>query len=347
MPLSYSTQEKKPQSQQQQHLEQQATMTPPPLPSISGSIQTTSASSTAEAAAAAATTEPPPPPTASTSTEDPHDECMLCCYPLPRKKNESGYYPCCGEVICNGCIIAQKRTLVIGTNVKKPIKGSKEEELEFIAIFESKQIIVCPFCRAKKATNSKEFVKRLWKRIDEYNDPRAMRLLGGAYLKGEQGLSKNLKKTKELYQRAYDLGDLIAARNLFVLYTNNIPDSILARKYLEEGAQRGHVHCMAYLADIAFKSGNYEAAARQYMIAARSGDDQAMHNLMVCYRDSGGSVVSKEDLATTLHAHKAANDKRKSEPREYAMRHKTFEEKNYTVAFDPKYKRLRRKKKGS
>ena len=104
---------------------------------------------------------------------------------------------------------------------------------------------------------------------------------------------------------------------------------------------------MANLADIACKSGNYEAAARQYMIAARSGHDNSMHNLMVCYQDSGGSVVSKEDLATTIHAHKVANDKGKSEPREYAIRHRAFEEKNYTVTFDPKYKILRRKKKGS
>ena len=64
------------------------------------------------------------------------------------------------------------------------------------------------------------------------------------------------------------------------------------------------------------------------MIAARSGNDVAMRNLMVCYRGPG-SVVSKEDLATTLHAHKVANDKGKTEPREYAIRHRAFEEKNY------------------
>ena len=63
------------------------------------------------------------------------------------------------------------------------------------------------------------------------------------------------------------------------------------------------------------------------MIAARSGDDNSMHNLMVCYRTPGISVVSKDDLATTLYAHKVANDKGKSVPREYAMRYKAFQEK--------------------
>lgn len=38
------------------------------------------------------------------------------------------------------------------------------------------------------------------------------------------------------------------------------------------------------------------------------------------------SVVSKDDLATTFRAHKAANDKGKSEQREYARRHQNFKE---------------------
>ena len=62
------------------------------------------------------------------------------------------------------------------------------------------------------------------------------------------------------------------------------------------------------------------------MAAARSGNNEAAHNLMVNYR-LPGSVVSKDDLATTLRAQKAFNDKRKTEPREYAKRHRAFEEK--------------------
>ena len=38
-------------------------------------------------------------------------------------------------------------------------------------------------------------------------------------------------------------------------------------------------------------------------------------------------MVSKDDLATTLRAHKTINDAGTSEPREYAMRHKAFEKK--------------------
>ena len=297
-------------------------MPPPPPPSAS---KTTSASSnveygtTAEAAAAAATTEAPPPP----SLEDPQDECLLCCYLLPIKENESSYYSCCGQMICDGCIIAKQRTLIIGTNVKKPIEGSKEEELEFTRILSSEQIMVCPFCRAEDPTNDNEILKRLWTRIDEYKDPKAMHHLGVYYMKGEYGLSKNLKKAEELQQRAYDLGD--PAYGLAELYTKHIPDQARMMKYLQEGVERGNTHCMNKLAICAAKSRNHEEAKRQFMTAARSGDAVAMSNLMVNYR-SPGSVVSKEDLVTTLRAHKAVNDKRKSEPREYAIRHKAFEE---------------------
>ena len=73
----------------------------------------------------------------------------------------------------------------------------------------SEQIYVCPFCRAEAPSDDKEVVTRLWKQIDEYNDPRAMRLLGDFYLKGEHGLSKNLKKAEELLQRSYDLTTML------------------------------------------------------------------------------------------------------------------------------------------
>ena len=274
-------------------------------------IQTKRASFTAEAATAAATTE--------------HDECVLCCYPFPVTEIESRYKECCGELICRGCIIAQQRTLIIGTNVKKPIAGSREEGLEFMKILSSEQIMVCPFCRAEDSTNE-EFVKRLWKRIDEYKDPRAMHHMGDLYLKGEHGLTKNLKKGEKFLQWAYNLGDPTAVNLLAELYTLYIPDPARMMKYLEEGVKRGNAHCTNHVGVLVAQSGNHEEANRHFMTAARSGHDWAMRNLMTNYR-APDSVVSKEDLAATLRAHKAINDKRKSEPREYAKRQKAFEEK--------------------
>ena len=272
--------------------------------------------------------EVPPP---SSSTEDPHDECVLCCYPLPIQENESQYHECCGELICNGCSIAQKRTLIIGTNVTKPIKGSTEEELEFKTILCSKLRVVCPFCRAKGPTNQKEFLKRIWERIDFHKDPNAMNLMGHYYLKGERGLSKNLKRAKELFKRSYGLGDPTAANNLAELYSEHIPDQALMMKYLEEGARRGHAHCMARLAIRAAQSGDKEEAKRCFMTAARSGHVGAMGSLMATYREDSGNLVPKDDLATTLRAHKTIHDAGKSEPREYAMRYEVFRAKMITT----------------
>ena len=312
-----------------------------PLPPASTSQTTSAVSSTDEydattvttakaaaAAAAVAATEPPPP-----STEDSHEECVLCCYPLPLKSNEIQYRECCGEVICRGCIIAQRRTLILGTNVKKPIAGSREEELEFMKILsnghveeENNVIFVCPFCRAEDPINHKEFLERLWKQIDDHKDPTAMNAMGSLYFEGKKGLSKNLKKAEDLYQQAYDLGYPPAAFNLHELCrSKHVPDEDRMMKYLEEGVKRRNTQCMNKLAIRAAQSGDQEAAKWHFIAAACAGDDAAMSHLMFNYR-TPVSVVSKDDLATTLRAHKAVIDKVSSEPREYAIRHEAFEE---------------------
>ena len=164
----------------------------------------------------------------------------------------------------------------------------------------------------------KETIKRLWKRINKYNDPKAMNAMGSYYLEGLHGLSNNPKKAEELYKRAYDLGYPAAARSLGELYSNHISNPVLATKYLEEGGRRGSVMCMLALADIAHESENYAELFRLCMKLARFGDDEGMENVMEYYRQN---LLSKDDLATTLRAHKAANDVGKSEPREYAMRY--------------------------
>ena len=74
-------------------------------------------------------------------------------------------------------------------------------------------------------------------------------------------------------------------------------------------------------------SGNHKAAIRHYRMVARAGDDELMQELMRYFRTSGSVMISEDDLATTLCAQKAFNDKRKTEPREYAKRHRAFEEK--------------------
>lgn len=214
-----------------------------------------------------------------------------------------------------------------------PIAGSKEEEREFMAIGRAcvKLTSVCPFCNAKNVSHNDttELLKRLWERIDEYNDPGAMCGLGVLYRDGKEGVSKNPKKAKELIQSSYDLGDADAAYQLAHMYYDSTPEGPqMIIKYLEEGARRGSVGCLTWLGTHANKSGNHAEAIRYFTTAARSGDDTSLQNLLAYIRTPGdvsctgmSMAAFKDELATTRRAHKAANDERTSVPRDYSKRY--------------------------
>ena len=216
---------------------------------------------------------------------------------------------------------------------------------------------ICLFCNAEAPVYDDELLTRLLNRIDKYNDPKAMIMLGLAYQNGEIGLPKNLKKAEALYKRSYDRGHPEAAYFLANMYHKLIPDKVLEKHYAEEGARRGNTGCMSIVADITLQSGNYkegirlfqkgyfdvesgnfDEAARLWMNAARLGDKTAMENVMAWYRDE---LISNDDLTTTLRAHKAVIAKGKNEAREYAMRHIDFITKREDQT--TKYRRLRQK----
>ena len=127
-----------------------------------------------------------------------------------------------------------------------------------------------------------------------------------------------------LQKSSYDLGHPSGAFNLSVLHRDQILDETRMIQYAEEGASRGNSRCMNLLANSAAQSDNWEEATRQYMMAACSGHGIAMQSLVECYRHK---LLSKEDFATTLRAHKAASDNVKNAPREYANRYYDLREK--------------------
>lgn len=105
---------------------------------------------------------------------------------------------------------------------------------------------------------------------------------------------------EELYQQAYDLGHPSAAHNLYELYrSKHVLDEDHMMKCLEEGVKRGNASCMIHFGVRAAESGNPVEAKRQLMTVACAGDERVMQYRMVNYRTLG-SVVSKDDLATTL-----------------------------------------------
>ena len=144
-------------------------------------------------------------------------------------------------------------------------------------------------------------------------------------------LSINYEKAEELYQEAYDLDDPIAALKLSFLYIRHYPDQKEKwMKFFQRGEMLGNLKCMEFLVNFAvglnitsIEPENYKEVTRLVTKAASLGGDT--ENLMNCYRKK---MLSKEDLATTLRAHQAANDETKTVRREFAKRYKAFGERN-------------------
>ena len=83
--------------------------------------------------------------------------------------------------------------------------------------------------------------------------------------------------------------------------------------HMEEAAIGGHPDARHALGIQEWnKNGNIERAVKHWIIAATQGDDKSMKELMAQFRNG---YVSKDDLTTTLRAHKAAVDATKSPQR--------------------------------
>ena len=83
--------------------------------------------------------------------------------------------------------------------------------------------------------------------------------------------------------------------------------------HFEKAAIAGHPHARHYLAIIEGINGNIERSVKHYMIAAKLGEDRSMKALWKQY--SAGNI-NKEELESTLRAHKAAIDATKSAQRD-------------------------------
>ena len=70
----------------------------------------------------------------------PREDCPICTLPLPIAAYERGFKPCCGKIICLGCIHAM---------IKEDIKKGKKKE----------EINMCPYCREPQVCD-KENIKQ-------------------------------------------------------------------------------------------------------------------------------------------------------------------------------------------
>ena len=160
----------------------------------------------------------------------------------------------------------------------------------------------CPLCRMPWQSSNEEQLARL--RRHENKNPAAIRELGSCYEHNQFGLVPSLKKAMRLYQRAADLGDVLAMYYLGVSYQNGRGlklDTKKAVKYFRMAADRGDARAQ-YALGICFKKGRGVArddaeAFRFYKLAAEQGLTEAEFALGVMYAIGLGVTRDVADVA--------------------------------------------------
>ena len=196
---------------------------------------------------------------------------------------------CCSKHVCNGCNYA---------NQKREREGRLQHK--------------CPFCRKAVPSTEEEFNKRLMRRV-EVNDPVAM--CDMATERYEEG---DYKSACDYWNRAAVLGNMEAHYQLSILYQHGLgveKDEKRELRHLEEAAIGGNPTARYNLGNHEWNNDNSDRAVRHWIIAAAQGHDESIKELM---NEFESGVVSKEDLASALRAHKGAKDSTKSPQRDEA-----------------------------
>ena len=240
-------------------------------------------------------------------------DCPICMLPVPLDEKKSGIHSCCGKVICHGCAIAND-------------KRAMELRIEN----------TCAFCREPFPKTEEEEYTQMMKRI-EANDPAVMRLEGWRqYEKGEY------RSAFEYFSKAAELHDAQAHGHLADMYHDGEgveKDEGKMLYHLEEAAIGGLPIARHNLGVNELVHGNEERAVKHWIIAAKQGEDNSMKMLVKTFQKMEAikkkvvskdprakairakcELISKEVLADTLRAHKAAVDATKSKHRDKLRR---------------------------
>jgi len=228
-------------------------------------------------------------------TPPPEEDCPICMIRLPCLDSGQTYMPCCGKVVCSGCIFA----------------------VQFRAASQKKDD-VCPFCRTLPPSFDEEMAKRYEQR-SELNDAQAIYNLGCAYSCGDLGLPQDISKALELWQRAGELGSAEAHYNMGNTYKNGSRgvevDKKKAKYYYELSAIDGCVEARHNLGCLEGNLGNVQRALKHWMISAR-GSKISLSNIKLLY--SRGQAA-KDDYTKALQSYQAYLDEIRSAQRDEAF----------------------------
>jgi len=228
----------------------------------------------------------------------PKVDCPICMQPIPYAIGFCGVYTmymeCCGKELCEGCVKAAD------TEVKK---GNMKD--------------CCAFCRKPSSVDQEERSERLHLRM-KLNDGGAFAWLGSAMSGGTQGLPQDKNKAIKLWNKAAELGSVRAHNSLGSAYEVGKgveKDVSKAIHHYQIAAIGGHEYARYQVGIMEETNGNMDRAMKHWMIAARSGFDDALEEISIGYKVGH---VTKEEYASTLRAHRASQDEMKSEQRSVA-----------------------------
>ena len=228
----------------------------------------------------------------------PKVDCSICMLPIPFSSGDSmiktEYKPCCGKMICQGCMAASDEEMAKG-NMKK----------------------LCEMCRVPLPASDEEYIKRVKKRM-KLLDSRAFCMLGSAYANETWGLPQDIDKALELFNQALLLGSNTAHFNLAHEYFKGEvveQDMNKATHHHTIAAIGGHERARDSLGMIEYLQGNMNRATKHWMIAARAGYELSLQKVGHGYRDGH---VTKDEYASTLRSYQVSVDEMKSVQRERA-----------------------------
>jgi len=222
-------------------------------------------------------------------TRSEEDECTLCNLLLPIDLEQTAFQVCCMKKFCNGCFLA----------------AAKRFRMD------------CPFCRAPDPEEDNQVLAMVQKRVDA-GDPVAMWYLGDSYHNGKLGLEKDVTRAVELHERAAELGLKEAHFNLGCMYsvgTDVEKDTAKAIRHYEAAAMSGAVSARFNLACTEGNAGNNDLAFQHYLIAAKSGDQDALHDVKVFFKNG---LATKDDYAEALRGYQSAIEEMRSPDRDQA-----------------------------
>ena len=215
-------------------------------------------------------------------------DCPICMIPLPIDAMKSNMHSCCSKLICNGCYVANH---------------AREMEMRLQH--------TCPFCRKPMPDTDEEENKRRIKRV-EMEDPVATSRNGVYHF--EEG---NYSEAYDYLKKAATLGNVEAHYHLSIMYYEGCgveKDEGEFILHAEEAAIAGHPVARHNLGAHEWNTNdNIDRAVKHWIIAATQGYDVSIKQLMDFFKLG---LVSKENLAATLRAHKAAVDATRNSQRD-------------------------------